>query len=265
MLLPCPPGHSLCRRWCREREPNKTRRGPAGGAMPCFAPEQHSCSSFGNHRQSRAGRIQTLPPQPLKYSHSAAGCQRSVLRRAHVDVADQLLASQNHQPTIQIQKRKSNTGHKLRPIPGRTQKAFNFPAVPVFSMSDIRIKSRHRTSWRSQYQPTTFVHVRSRVLQEKSGVVQVFDDFRTDRVSAPASLFLRRGGAVQQITLNEARTRHLAAGGFHTPLRQLQIKGFCTRGPSSNRPRHIAPPPSDIDDSRIFSRPPAVAQGINYF
>src|SRR5947208_7562892 len=151
--------------------------------MPCCAPEQHSCSRFGNHLPSSARRIQTLPQQPLKYRHSAAGCQRSVLRWADVDVADQLLASQNHQATIQIEKRKSNTGHKLRPIPGRTQKAFNFPAVPVFSMSDIRIKSRHWTAWRSQYQPTTFVHVSSRVFQEKSGVVQVFDDFRTDRRS----------------------------------------------------------------------------------
>src|SRR2546426_7921664 len=102
MLLPCPPGHSLCRRWCREREPNKTRRGPAGGAMPCFAPEQHSCSSFGNHLPSSARRIQTLPQQPLKYSHSAAGCQRSVLRRAHVDVAKRF-AGRSEEHTSELQ------------------------------------------------------------------------------------------------------------------------------------------------------------------
>src|SRR5207247_8740891 len=119
------------------------------------------------------------------------------------------------QATIQIEKRKSNTGHKLRLIPGSTQKAFDFLAVPVFSMSDVRTKSRHWTARRSQYQPTTFVHVSARVFQEKSLVVQEFDDFRTDRVSARSSLFLRWGGAVQQRALNEACSSHLPEGDVH--------------------------------------------------
>ena len=89
----------------------------------------------------------------------------------------------------------------------------------------------------------------------------MFDDFRTDRVSAPASLFLRRGGAVQQITLNEARTRHLAAGDFHTCFRQLQSKDFGAGESSSNRRSHIALPAADIDDARIFSGTGDVEQG----
>ena len=85
------------------------------------------------------------------------------MRRARADVADQLLAPQDDQAAIQIEERKPGAGHKLGFVAGVAEEEFNVAVLPMSSMSNIRIESRHRPAGSGQYEATTFVHVGSSV------------------------------------------------------------------------------------------------------
>jgi hypothetical protein len=203
--------------------------------------------SLSHHLPSPRGGVDVQAKQPAKDGHSHPNVPRGRGALSCAYVFNQLLPTKHNNATVKIEERKTCACDLLGDIPCPAKQEFNPGRPEMSAMSYMFVESGHGTAGSGDHQSATGTHVLASTPQQLKGIVNVFDDLRTDCVRCTVTQVLGRVNIFQQIALHESRVRDLAPRDFHTRPTQFQSQYFSRGEIGADHRGHVSLAAADIE------------------